>query len=74
MRPVREEPYPTDVGDEGWAFVASYLCLLPEAASQRAHPLREVFNALKWPVRAGAPSREPPLRLPSCGPDHRLRR
>jgi transposase len=72
MQPVREKPYPTDVSDEEWAFVAPYLCLLPEAAPQRAHPLREVFNALEWLVRAGAPPREPPSRLPSCGPDHRL--
>ncbi len=72
MQPIREKAYPSDASDEGWAFVAPYLALLPEDAPQRAHPLREVFNALKWLVRAGAPPREPLLRLPSCGPDHRL--
>jgi hypothetical protein len=31
-------PYPTDVSDEEWAFVAPYLTLLPEDASQRKYP------------------------------------
>ena len=38
------KPYPTDVSDEEWAFVAPYLMLLPEDAGQRTHGLREVFN------------------------------
>ena len=64
------KPYPTDVSDEEWAFVAPYLTLLPEAAGQRRHNLREVFNAVRWIVRAGAPWRllptnSPPPRRPS---------
>ncbi len=51
----REKPYPTDASDEEWAFAALDLCLLPEGAPQRRHDLREVYNALKWIVRAGAP-------------------
>ncbi len=47
--------YPTDVSDEEWAFVAPYLALVREDAPQRTHNLREVFNALRWIVRAGAP-------------------
>ena len=64
MQPVREKPYPTDVSDEEWAFVAPYLALLPEGAPQRDHPLREVLDALKWLVRAGAPWRMLPHDLP----------
>ncbi len=53
MTPSRN-PYPTDVSDEEWAFVAPYLMLLPEDVGQRTHGLREVFHGLRWIVRAGA--------------------
>ena len=58
------KPYPSDVGDEEWGLVAPYLALLPEGAPQRAYPLREVFNALRWLVRTGAPWRMLPHDLP----------
>jgi transposase len=58
------KPYPTDVTDEEWAFVAPYLALLPEAAGRRRYELREVFNALRWMVRAGAPWRLLPTNFP----------
>ena len=48
------KPYPTDVSDEEWAFVAPYLTLMREDAPQRRHALREVFDAARWMVRAGA--------------------
>ncbi len=48
------KPYPSDVSDEEWFFVAPYLALVREEASQRTYNLREVFNALRWIVRAGA--------------------
>ena len=35
-----------------------------EDASQRTHPLRELFNALRWFVRAGCPWRMLPNDLP----------
>lgn len=57
-------PYPTDVSDEEWAFVAPYLTLLREEAKQRKHDLREVFNAARWMVRAGAGWRLLPHDLP----------
>src|SRR5918997_52773 len=57
-------PYPTDVSDDVWAFVAPYLTLMTEAAPQRVYPLREVFNALRWIVRAGAPWRLLPTNFP----------
>ena len=53
MIPSRN-PYPTDVSDEEWAFVAPYLILLPEGTGQRTHSLREVKSGLRWIVRAGA--------------------
>jgi transposase len=58
------KPYPSDVSDDEWAFVAPYLTLLPEEAGQREHSLREVFNGLRWIVRAGAPWRLVPHDLP----------
>jgi len=58
------KPYPSDVSDEEWAFVAAYLSLLPPDAGQREHSLREVFNALRWIVRTGSPWRYIPNDLP----------
>jgi transposase len=58
------KPYPTDVSDEEWSFVTPYLVLLPLDAGQRRHDLREVFNALRWIVRTGAPWRMLPNDFP----------
>jgi transposase len=58
------KPYPSDVTDEEWAFVAPYLALLPPEAGQRRHELREVFEALRWIMRAGAPWRMLPNDFP----------
>jgi transposase len=58
------KPYPTDVSDEEWAFVAPYLTLMRPDAPQRDYRLREVFNALRWIVRAGAPWRLLPHEFP----------
>jgi transposase len=58
------KPYLTDVSDEEWAFVAPYLALVREDAAQRVHNLREVFDALRWIVRAGAPWRMLPHDFP----------
>jgi transposase len=57
-------PYPSDVSDAEWAFVAPYLALLAPDAGQRKHDLREVFNALRWMVRTGAHWRMLPHDLP----------
>jgi transposase len=56
--------YPSDVTDEEWAFCAPYLTLMREDAPQRDYPLREVFNTLRWFVRAGCPWRMIPNDLP----------
>ncbi|MCK6623738.1 MAG: IS5 family transposase [Anaerolineae bacterium] len=53
-----------DVNDDEWAFAAPYLVLIREDAPQREHELREVFNGLRWLVRAGAPWRMMPNDLP----------
>jgi transposase len=58
------KPYPTDVSDEEWVFVAPYLTLMTEDAPQREYSLREVFNATRWIVRAGAPWRYLPHEFP----------
>jgi transposase len=56
--------YPSDVNDEEWAFCAPYLTLMSEQAPQRKHALREIFNALRWLVRAGCSWRLMPNDLP----------
>ncbi len=44
--------------------MAPYLTLMREDAPQRDYELREVFNGLRWVVRAGAPWRMLPHDLP----------
>lgn len=61
--PTRK-PYPSDVSDEAWAFVAPYLTLCRLDAKQRTHDVREVFNALRWMVRTGAQWRMMPNHFP----------
>src|SRR5215213_8032883 len=51
------KPYPSDVSDEEWEFVAQHLALVREDAPQRDHDLREVLNGLRWVVRTGSPWR-----------------
>jgi transposase len=50
---MARKPYPSDVTDEEWAFAAPYLTLMRQDAPQREHPLREVFNGLRYVARAG---------------------
>ena len=64
------KPYPSDVTDEEWAFVAPYLTLMTEDAPQRRHDLREVYNALRWIVRTGAPWRYLPGNFPPWAAVH----
>lgn len=61
---MARKPYPTDVSDEQWAFVAPYLCLMREDAPQRLYPLREVYDGLRYAVRAGGAWRMMPNDLP----------
>lgn len=61
---AKRKPYPSDVTDDEWAFVAPYLVLMKEDTPQREHSLREIFNGLRWIVRAGASWRMMPNDLP----------
>jgi transposase len=70
MPELTRKPYPSDVSDEEWALVAPYLTLLPEESRQRRHSLREVFNAMRWMVRAGAPWRLIPHEFPPWAAVH----
>lgn len=58
------EAYPSDVTDEEWTFCVPYLTLMKEDAPQREHPLRELFNGLRWLARTGSPWRLMPHDLP----------
>lgn len=54
-------PYPSDVTDDEWAFVAPYLSLIAPDALQPKHDLREVYNGLPgWSAleRTGAQGRQ----------------
>jgi len=54
---MSRKPYPHDVTDDEWNFVAPYLTLMREDAPQREYPLREVFNGLRYISRCGGPWR-----------------
>ena len=58
------QPYPSDISDDEWAFVAPYLALITEDAKQRKYPLREVFNGLRYIVKTGGQWRWMPHDLP----------
>jgi len=49
--------YSSDVSDAEWDFCAPYLTLMNEASPQRTYALRDIFNGLRWFVRAGCPWR-----------------
>jgi transposase len=63
---MTRKPYPSDVSDDEWAFVAPYLTLMTEDAPQRDYSLREVFNGLRSLARTGAQWRMLPNDLPPC--------
>jgi transposase len=45
--------YPSDVSDAEWEFLLPYLTLMRPDAPQREHPLRDVFDALRYVVKTG---------------------
>lgn len=61
---MTRKPYPSDVSDDEWAFVAPYLTLMTEDAPQRDHSLRDVFDGLRYLARTGAQWRMLPNDLP----------
>jgi len=60
----KRRPYPSDAPDEEWSFVVPYLTLTKEDAPQRQYELRDLYNALRWLARAGAPWRLLPANFP----------
>jgi transposase len=56
--------YPSDVSDAEWDFLLPYLTLMREVAPQREYPLRDLFNAVRYAVRAGCQWRYLPHDLP----------
>jgi transposase len=62
--PILRTPYPSDVSDEEWSFVAPYLTLLPQDAGQRKYDVREAFNGVRYIVKTGAHWRMMPHDLP----------
>ena len=64
MSSCGRKPYPADVSEEEWTFVAPYLVLMNPSAPQRTYALREVFNGLRYLVKTGCPWRDLPHDLP----------
>jgi transposase len=64
MGKERKRGYPSDVSDEEWGFVAPYLTLCREDATQREYGLRDVFNAVRYIARTGCQWRYLPHDLP----------
>lgn len=62
--PAKRKSYPSTISDEEWGFVAPYLTLCRETARQRHYASRDVYNALRWIVRAGARWRMLPNDFP----------
>jgi transposase len=56
--------YPSDVSDAEWEFLLPYLLLMREDAPQREHPLRELFNAMRYVVKTGCQWRFLPHDFP----------
>jgi transposase len=63
MAKVRKA-YPSDLSDAEGEFCAPYLTLMKEQSPQRKYALGELFNGLRWFVRAGGPWRRMPHDLP----------
>ncbi|WP_437200861.1 transposase [Planctomicrobium sp. SH664] len=55
---------PSDVPDEEWAFLAPYLARGHEDSPRPVHPLRLIFNAMRWLVRTGTEWRFMPHESP----------
>ena len=61
---MSRKPYPSDVTDAEWEFLAPYLALMREDAPQRRHPLRELLNGLRYAAKIGCDRRSLPHDLP----------
>ncbi|MEX3816529.1 transposase [Paraburkholderia sp. BR13439] len=55
------------MSDEDWYFATAYLTLMNKDTPRHCNELREMFNALRWIVRAAMPWRLLPNDFPPCG-------
>jgi putative transposase len=56
--------YATDLSDEEWAYLRTRLPELPKTVRMRAHPLRDIFDAIFYVLRSGCPWRMLPGDFP----------
>src|SRR5688572_6500581 len=61
---MARKPYPTDLTDEQWLFIATLLPPAKPGGRPRATDLREVVNALLYLVRSGCQWRLLPHEFP----------
>lgn len=61
---MSRKPYPSDVTDAEWEFLAPYLTLMREDAPQRVHSLRDLLNGLRYAAKIGCDWRSLPHDLP----------
>lgn len=59
---MERTPYPGDVADDEWTFLAPRLVLMRDDVPQRQYPLREVYNGLRWMVRSRTQLTHDPAR------------
>ncbi len=56
--------YPSDVSDAEWEFLTPFLTLMREDAPQREHPMRDLFDAMRYVVKTGCQWRYLPHDFP----------
>jgi putative transposase len=56
--------YPTDLSDDEWARLRSYLLTLPKTVRPRTHSLRDILDAIFYVLRSGCPWRLLPHDFP----------
>lgn len=61
---MSRKPYPSDVTDAEWGFLAPYLTLMRVDAPQRAHSLRDLLDGLRYAAKVGCDWRSLPHDLP----------
>jgi putative transposase len=61
---VMRKSYPTDLSDEEWACLKTHLPASKRPSRLRAHPLRDIFDAIFYVVRSGCPWRLLPGDFP----------
>jgi putative transposase len=57
-------PYPSDLTDAQWAYLEPLLPRVRAGGRPRAHPLREIINAIRYVLRGGIAWRALPHEYP----------